>query len=309
MLEQAAMAALAQRPPASPTSARFGGMHGSGSDSSGIDEAPSRVLCIFGSETGNSRRGLERMARSWTAACDDESFTIEAVLEGNAVASDGLEALAKRCDVLVVATSSFGQGDPPANLAQFLEMLIVGAAAGGTPLAGLQHAVIGYGQSIYPTFQNVPRLVDKLLGELGSRRCVRRVELDEGPDGDEQDGVLGEPGSASTREAPEEVPLPPRIPTHACLHAYPHAHITTYPRTHPHTHTCIQTYTYTYPPPTHSRTRRLTCTHIHVPTYMHTYVNAYVCIHTRTHAHTHTHKHTHMHMHAGPRCVGWCQSL
>ena len=49
-------------------------------------------------------------------------------------------------------------------------------------MKGLQHCVIGYGQSVYATFQSCPRYVDQLLEKLGSRRMLQRVELDEGPD-------------------------------------------------------------------------------------------------------------------------------
>ena len=46
-------------------------------------------------------------------------------------------------------------------------------------LTGMQHAVIGFGSSTYTTFQNVPRLTDKFLGDCGSRRMVMRAEIDE----------------------------------------------------------------------------------------------------------------------------------
>ena len=87
--------------------------------------------------------------------------------------------------VLIIASSSFGEGDPPYNYVDFLVQLLqtastVKAAGCSPPLQGLQHAVVGFGQSVYPSFQNNPRFTDKLLGELGSRRFVRRVELDEG---------------------------------------------------------------------------------------------------------------------------------
>jgi len=67
---------------------------------------------------------------------------------------------------------------------------------------------VGYGQSVYPTFQNVPRLTDKLLEQLGSRRCVRRVELDEGPNSIGQDASVHEPGSSGARDVPADVAQP-----------------------------------------------------------------------------------------------------
>lgn len=62
-------------------------------------------------------------------------------------------------------------GDPPDNYKLFLKKLMDAAADGQTPLKGLQHAVLGYGSSYYPTFQNCPRLSDKYLGLCGARAC------------------------------------------------------------------------------------------------------------------------------------------
>ena len=56
-------------------------------------------------------------------------------------------------------------------------------------MAGMQHAVLGEGSSVYEdTFQNCPRLTDKLLEECGSRRMVRRHEIDVGGEEDESVG-------------------------------------------------------------------------------------------------------------------------
>ena len=53
------------------------------------------------------------------------------------------------------------------------------AAEGTGVFNGKQHAVLGFGSTDYETFQNCPRLSDKLMGELGSRRMLARVEVDE----------------------------------------------------------------------------------------------------------------------------------
>jgi len=42
----------------------------------------------------------------------------------------------------------------------------------------MQHAVLGFGDSSYETFQNCPRLSDKLLEGCGSRRVHKRLEVD-----------------------------------------------------------------------------------------------------------------------------------
>ena len=97
-----------------------------------------------------------------------------------------LEQLKESYDVIVLCTSSFGDGDPPDNYNAFLLKLLTAAEDGSKPLAGLQHAVLGEGSSVYrETFQNCPRLTDKYLEECGSRRFVARHETDVGGEEDE----------------------------------------------------------------------------------------------------------------------------
>lgn len=140
--------------------------------------APLKVLCLYGSEGGQSKSAIQAHAKRW-AKSGAGKFDIVKVAEGNSVANDdAFAALAATYDVLIVATSSYGEGDPPDNITTFLLYLLRGSKAETKPLAGLQHAVLGYGESVYDTFQNCPRLVDKLLGECGSRRFLQRVELD-----------------------------------------------------------------------------------------------------------------------------------
>merc|ERR1712071_330689 len=43
----------------------------------------------------------------------------------------------------------------------------------------MKHTVIGFGSTYYETFQNCPRIVDKLMGAAGSTRVLQRVEIDE----------------------------------------------------------------------------------------------------------------------------------
>ena len=152
--------------------------------------APTRVLVVYGSETGNVRRGIHECVNAWQSKCDGSYVLSSAnVMAGNDVEKEftSLGELAHNFDVLIVASSSFGEGDPPQNFKKFLLMLVRAANASqksgrAKPLEGLQHAVMGYGQSLYPTFMSCPRFTDKLLGDLGSRRMVKRVEIDEGPD-------------------------------------------------------------------------------------------------------------------------------
>jgi len=151
---------------------------------------PPRVLVIYGSETGNVRSAIHKCVDAWQSRTDGTAYTLvnANVITGNDAAKEfpSLVEIPHQFDVLIIATSSFGEGDPPANFANFLLTLVRASNAAckpsrRPPLAGLQHAVLGFGQSVYPTFQSCPRYTDKLLEALGSRRMVKRVELDEGP--------------------------------------------------------------------------------------------------------------------------------
>ena len=135
---------------------------------------PLRVLVVYGSETGTAKAGISKVVGAWQG-----DSTIQAVdqLQGNSVGP--LPALSEKYDVILVSTSSFGEGDPPGNYGNFLAKLLKASKAGEKPLAGMQHAVLGFGSSCYDTFQNCPRLTDKMLGECGSRRVARRCEIDE----------------------------------------------------------------------------------------------------------------------------------
>ena len=63
-------------------------------------------------------------------------------------AGDRFDTIKDDYDMLVVATSSFGEGDAPNGYGKFLYRLQQGAKNGTKPLAGVQHAVLGYGSSV-----------------------------------------------------------------------------------------------------------------------------------------------------------------
>lgn len=139
------------------------------------------MLVVYGTETGTAKQGITKIAKRLGA---NGSTEIVGTVDGNSVGN--LKDLKDKCDVLLVATSSFGEGDPPGNYGKFLVNLLQGASAGDMPLEGVAHAVLGYGSSVYDTYQNCPRLSDKLLGECGSRRLARRAEIDEIEDSEDQ---------------------------------------------------------------------------------------------------------------------------
>ena len=134
-----------------------------------------KVCIIYGSESGNSERAVKAIAKTWQGS----NFEIGEIMEGATAAVRGFAALAEQYDFLVVATSSNGEGDPPFNFHPFLKALYAADDAGEKPLTGCGFAVLGFGCSHFDTFQNCPRLTDKLLGQLGAARRVQRAEVDE----------------------------------------------------------------------------------------------------------------------------------
>ena len=137
-----------------------------------------RVLLVWGSETNNTQGFANKIADEWKVKHSDV-LKIFDVVQGNDMADRWNEVSPENYDFLLVATSSYGDGEPPSGFGKFLYRLQEAAKSGAKPLKGLQHAVLGIGSTCYETFQNCPRHVDKYLGEAGSRRCKERFEWDE----------------------------------------------------------------------------------------------------------------------------------
>ena len=82
---------------------------------------------------------------------------------------------------LVLSTSS-QNGFPPGNFVDFAHQLLLAAETAPEPdfLSHMQHAVWGNGDPRWlGTYMNVPRFVDHLLEECGSRRFYARGEANE----------------------------------------------------------------------------------------------------------------------------------
>jgi len=137
-----------------------------------------RVLLVWGSETNNTQGFASKIEAEWKEKHGDELRVVD-VVQGDKMADRWDEVTAENYDFLLVATSSYGEGEPPSGFGKFLYRLQEASKGGEMPLKGLQHAVLGIGSTSYETFQNCPRTVDKYLGECGSRRCNKRFEWDE----------------------------------------------------------------------------------------------------------------------------------
>ncbi|GMH56825.1 hypothetical protein TL16_g03620 [Triparma laevis f. inornata] len=137
-----------------------------------------KVLFLYGTETNTAERAANHLVKQLKFSLKD--VTIEGPLAGNKMTD--FEEI-KKYDAVLIATSSYGDGDAPSCYDKFFEQLhreVKNATSSGSkPLSGLQHAVLGFGSTSYETFMNCPRITDKLFGELGSRRMQQRIEIDE----------------------------------------------------------------------------------------------------------------------------------
>ncbi|MCU1091162.1 sulfite reductase flavoprotein subunit alpha [Stenotrophomonas maltophilia] len=125
-----------------------------------------RLLVGFASESGNARALAQRLG-----------------------ADPGLQALAPQVlpfndidvaslgqgDVLLAISSSFGDGEPPANGERFFQSV---CQTGSLP--GLRYAVFGLGDTGYPRFCGFTRALDAALSKRQAQPLLRRVDADLG---------------------------------------------------------------------------------------------------------------------------------
>ena len=124
----------------------------------------SRLLVGFASESGNARALAQRLG----AGLQPHQPQVLAFNDID-VASLG------QGDVLLAISSSFGDGEPPANGEQFFEALRQ------TPtLNGLRYAVFGLGDTGYPRFCGFTKALDNALSERQAQPLLHRVDADRG---------------------------------------------------------------------------------------------------------------------------------
>lgn len=123
-----------------------------------------RVLVGYGSESGNARALAHRLG-----AFPALQAHAPQVLPFNDIDVGSLGP----GDVLLALSSSFGDGEPPANGERFAEALRQAPA-----LAGLRYAVFGLGDTGYPRFCGFTKEMDTLLGERQAHAIMNRVDAD-----------------------------------------------------------------------------------------------------------------------------------
>lgn len=128
-----------------------------------------RIVIGYGSESGNARALALRLGEQPVL----QPFAPR-VLELNHL----FQAEPRPGDLLLIVSSSFGDGEPPANAEQFIDQLQHYAVADG-----LRYAIFGLGDTAYPNFCGFTKTLDAALSERGARSVINRVDADAGFDG------------------------------------------------------------------------------------------------------------------------------
>ena len=159
------------------------------------------IKILFGTETGTAEGAADDLAVALRAAGYRAEVVDMAEYETPRLSHEPL---------VVVITSTFGNGDPPANA----EPMLTALRAERPDLSGLPFAVMGLGDASFPRFAQCGRDVDALLADLGAERVVDLVDVDGEPAGpliDFQAALLADLATRPDlpRGAPVEAPPPP----------------------------------------------------------------------------------------------------
>ncbi|MFK7931000.1 MAG: flavodoxin domain-containing protein, partial [Myxococcota bacterium] len=133
---------------------------------------PRPIRILFGTETGNAEGCAEELYDAVKAMGVAAEFTDMDDYDQADLPSESM---------VLIVTSTFGNGDPPYNAYNLMEYLKSGDAA---DMPGVAFSVCGLGDRSYPNFAQCGRDFDARFEALGAERVVARVDCDvdfEGP--------------------------------------------------------------------------------------------------------------------------------
>lgn len=124
------------------------------------------VTILWGSQTGNAENCAKLMAKAMTGGNFQPEVFDMAAYEAS--------RLSQEKNVLVI-TSTYGDGEPPDNAADFVETLLSDSAP---TMKGVKFSVLALGDTEYPDFCETGKVIDRRFGELGGERIHDRVDCD-----------------------------------------------------------------------------------------------------------------------------------
>lgn len=124
------------------------------------------IKIVFGTETGNSESLAKLTAKRLMAQGHQVTVTD---LEDYTVAD------LKSEQILLVITSTYGEGEPPSNAEEFYDELM---ELQGPQLGQLKFSVCALGDSDYDLFCQCGKDIDEQLSSLGAQRFAPRVDCD-----------------------------------------------------------------------------------------------------------------------------------
>ncbi len=130
---------------------------------------PNTIHIAYGSESGNAR-GLANELKQKLNAFDPSCYEL------NQLSLDKLSALTEN-DILLIVTSSAGDGEPPENATEFYQTLIRNRMSKAVTLK-CRFAVFGLGDVIYQNFCGFSIMVDGMLRHAGATAIANRVDAD-----------------------------------------------------------------------------------------------------------------------------------